>query len=208
MAYDNRQRQEAARSTRARVLEAAMTAFLDRGFAATTIREVAQVAGVSQETIYKTFGTKAALLKSVYDVALAGDDEDVAMGDRPEVMAVREATSPAAAATTYAQLANLIAGRIDPLLRVLLGARGTDDALGEFARTTELERLVGTGFYVRHWAGRGWLRDDIAIDEAIDAVWALNSPQPRWLLLDHGWSEEHYTAWLADLIHHTIFAAR
>lgn len=208
MPYDNRQRRDAARSTRASIIEAAKASFIDRGFGGTTIRQVAEDAGVSQETIYKTFGGKAALLKSVYDVALAGDDEDVAMSARPEVMAVREATTPAAAATTYAQLANLIAGRIDPLLRVLLGARGTDDALGEFARTTEQERLIGSGFYVRHWAGRGWLRDDITINEATEAVWALNSPQPRWLLLDHGWSEERYTLWLADLIHHAIFKDR
>ncbi len=104
-----------------------------------------------------------------------------------------------------AELAQLTSSRIDPLLRVLLGARDTDPALAEFARTTERERHVGSSFYVRRWASNGWLRDDITIDHAIDAVWALNSPQPRWLLLDHGWSEERYTQWLASLIQHAIF---
>ena len=37
-------------------------------------------------------------------------------------------------------------------------------------------------------------------------MWALNSPQPRWLLLDHGWSEEQYTQWLGELILHAVFA--
>ena len=58
---------------------------------------------------------------------------------------------------------------------------------------------------MRHWEAAGWLRDDITVEHAIDTVWALNSPHPRWLLLDHGWSEEEYTAWLAGLIHHGIF---
>lgn len=205
MPYDNRQRREAARTTRARVLAAATASFLGRGFGGTTIRQVAEDAGVSQETIYKSFGGKAALLKAVYDVSLVGDDDDVPLAGRPEAIAVRDAESPAAAATAYAELARLISTRIDPLLRVLLGARDTDRALAEFARTTERERHVGSSFYVRHWATRGWLRDDITVEHAIDTVWALNSPQPRWLLLDHGWSDEQYTPWLAGLIHHAIF---
>jgi AcrR family transcriptional regulator len=207
MAYDNRQRQEAARTTRARIIEAAKAGFLAHGFGGTTIRQFAENAGVSPETIYKTFGGKAALLKSVYDVTLAGDDEDIPLAGRPEAIAVRDAPSPAAAAASYAELAQLISRRIDPLLRVLLGARDTDRGLAEFARTIDQERHVGSSFYVRQWERNGWLRDDITVDQAIDTVWALNSPQPRWLLLDHGWSDEQYTRWLAGLIRRTIFPA-
>ena len=207
MAYDNRQRQEAARTTRARIIEAAKAGFLAHGFGGTTIRQFAEDAGVSQETIYKTFGGKAALLKSVYDVTLAGDDEDIPLAGRPEAIAVRDAPSPAAAAASYAELAQLISRRIDPLLRVLLGARDTDRALAEFARTIDEERHVGSSFYVRQWDRNGWLRNDITVDQAIDTVWALNSPQPRWLLLDHGWSDEQYTRWLAGLIRRAIFPA-
>ena len=206
MPYDNRQRQETARTTRARVIEAAKSSFLGRGFGGTTIRQVAEDAGVSQETIYKTFGGKAALLKSVYDVSLAGDDDDIPLAARPEALAVLEAQSPEAAAQAYAELAQLISSRIDPLLRVLLGARDTDEALAEFARATDRERHVGSSFYVRHWEQNGWLREDITLDHAIDAVWALNAAQTRWLLLDHGWSDEQYARWLAELIRHAIFA--
>ena len=206
MPYDNRQRQETARTTRARILEAAKTSFLGRGFGGTTIRHVAEAAGVSQETIYKTFGGKAALLTSVYDVSLAGDDDDIALAARPEAIAVRDVQSPAAAAVAYAELAQLISSRVDPLMRVLLGARDTDKALAEFAKTTEDERHLGSSFCVRHWQRSGWLRDDITVDRAIDTLWALNSPQTRWLLIDQGWSDEQYTHWLASLIRHAIFA--
>jgi AcrR family transcriptional regulator len=203
--YDNSQRQQMARTTRTRIIDAAKNSFLRRGFGGTTIRQVAQDAGVSQETIYKSFGGKAALLKSVYDVSLVGDQTDVPLAGRPEAIAVRDAQSPAAAATAYAELAQLISSRIDPLLRVLLGVRGTDKALAEFAGTIEKERHAGSSFYVRHWADNGWLRADLTVHHAIDTVWALNSPQPRWLLLDHGWSDKQYTRWLANLIHTAIF---
>lgn len=205
MPYDNSQRHEAARTTRARIRDVAKASFIERGFGATTIRQIAEDAEVSQETIYKTFGGKAGLLKAVYDVSLAGDDDPIPLAERPEAIAVREARSPADAARAYAELAQLISRRVDPLLRVLLGARDTDTALAEFAHTTERERHVGSSFYVRHWATTGWLRDDITIDHAIDTVWALNSPQPRWLLLDHGWTEAEYTEWLARLIQQAIF---
>ena len=69
-------------------------ALLESGFAATTIRSVADSAGVSQETIYKSFGSKAALLKAVYDVALAGDADEVPLAARPEARAVLEAPTP------------------------------------------------------------------------------------------------------------------
>jgi AcrR family transcriptional regulator len=203
--YDSSQRHQAARTTRARIMTVAKAAFIERGFGATTIRQIATDADVSQETIYKSFGGKAALLKAVYDVSLAGDDDPVPLAERPEAIAVRDATSPAEAARAYAELAQLISSRIDPLLRVLLGARDTDTALAEFARTTERERHIGSSFFVRHWATTGWLRADITIDHAIDTLWALNSPQPRWLLVDHGWSAERYTRWLAALIEHAIF---
>ena len=206
MPYDNRQRQATARNTRARIVEVARSSFLRHGFGGTTIRQVAQDADVSQETIYKTFGGKAALLKAVYDVTLVGDDADVPLAARPEAIAVRNAPTPTAAALAYAELAQSISRRIDPLLRVLLGARDTDQALAAFARTTDAERRVGSQFYVGQWAQQGWLRDDISLDQAVDTVWALNSTQPRWLLLDHGWSEDEYTHWLATLIGRAIFA--
>lgn len=207
LTYDNRQRQVTARTTRGRIIAAATSSFLEGGFGGTTIRQVAEDAGVSQETIYKTFGGKAALLKSVYDVSLAGDDDDIPLAARPEAIAIRDAQSPAAAASAYAELAQLISSRIDPLLRVLLGARDTDKALSEFARMTDQERHVGSSLYVRNWEQNGWLRDDITLDHAIDAVWALNSAPTRWLLLDHGWSQEKYTQWLAELICYAVFAS-
>jgi AcrR family transcriptional regulator len=203
--YDNRQRQEASRATRSRIMDVAKTSFIEQGFGATTIRQVAEDADVSQETIYKAFGGKAALLKSVYDVTLAGDDDPIPLARRPEATAVRDAKSCSEAAAAYAKLAQLISNRIDPLLRVLLGVRDTDPALSEFARTIEHERHAGSAFYVRQWVATGWLRDDITVEQAIDTVWALNSPQPRWLLLDHGWSDDQYTQWLGSLIHRAIF---
>jgi AcrR family transcriptional regulator len=206
VAYDNTQRAAAAGNTRQQVLAAASQLFLNKGFGGTTIREIAEAAGVSQETIYKTYGGKARLLKSVYDVALSGDDEDIPLAERPEALAIRAATTPDEAATAYSQLARVIAGRVDPLLRVLLGSRDADTSLSEFANTTDQERLVGARWNATHWDTLGWLRPGLTIERAAEILWALNSAEPRWLLQDRGWTEDDFADWLAEMIRHAIFA--
>ncbi|HYY17440.1 MAG TPA: TetR family transcriptional regulator, partial [Streptosporangiaceae bacterium] len=81
--YQSARRQEQARRTRARICAAATAQFLATGYTGTTIKAVAAAAGVSVPTVEGAFGTKARLLKAAIDVATAGDDDHVAMLDRP-----------------------------------------------------------------------------------------------------------------------------
>src|SRR5260221_10812195 len=80
--YRSSLRDAQARRTRQRVLDAATAVFLDRGYGGATIRAVAAGAKVSVPTVEALFGTKARLLKAAIDVAIAGDDEPVAVLDR------------------------------------------------------------------------------------------------------------------------------
>ena len=204
MTYDNSARAATARATRARILETACASFLARGFAGTTIRLVADEAGVSQETIYKSFGGKAGLLKVVYDTTLAGDDDDVPLAQRPEALAVLEADSGEAAVNAYAKLAQTIGARTDPLVRMIMGSRDTDATLMSFVDTIHQQRRVGSAHWVGHWHAAGWLREDLDVERAADILWALNSYEPRWLLIDRGWTAEEFTAWLAETLRHAL----
>jgi AcrR family transcriptional regulator len=56
-----------------RILRAAHALFVRHGYQATTLTAVADAAGVAHRTVYVRFGTKAALLKRVIDMAVAGD---------------------------------------------------------------------------------------------------------------------------------------
>jgi AcrR family transcriptional regulator len=56
-----------------RIVRAAHELFARNGYQATTLTAVADAAGVAHRTVYVRFGTKAALLKRVIDVALVGD---------------------------------------------------------------------------------------------------------------------------------------
>ncbi|XZE53535.1 TetR/AcrR family transcriptional regulator [Planctomycetaceae bacterium SH139] len=60
-------RSEAAAKTRERLLDAALTIFAQRGYAATGIREILKSAGVTQPTLYHHFADKAALLQALIE---------------------------------------------------------------------------------------------------------------------------------------------
>jgi AcrR family transcriptional regulator len=207
-AYDNTGRAEQARLTRRRVREAALDLLVERGPAAVTMRDVAAHAGVSAETVYKTFHTKAALIKDVYDVALAGDDDPIPMIDRPEIQAVLAASGPRDKLARYASAARGIGERVGPLLvRLLAGARSGDPDLAQFRETTNQERMIGAGAIVRHLVETGGLRADVDPDRARDTVWTLISPEVYDLLVgDRGWTPDEYEQWLAQSLADAIAA--
>ncbi|MEV4351327.1 TetR/AcrR family transcriptional regulator [Actinoplanes sp. NPDC049596] len=198
--YDNTRRAEQARLTRRRVLDAARELLIERGPSAVTMRDVATHADVSAETVYKTFRTKAALIKDVYDVTLAGDDEPVPMIERPEHQAVFAAGNPKDKLRRYAFVARRISERAGPLLaKLLAGARGGDPTLAAFRETINHERLLGATAIVRHLSETGGLRPGLDPAHAADIVWTLISPELYELLVsDRGWSLDAYEQWLAQ----------
>ncbi|MGI8458758.1 MAG: TetR/AcrR family transcriptional regulator [Propionibacteriaceae bacterium] len=80
--YQSPRRLAAAQQTRARIREAAATLFLADGYAATSMRTIAQTAGVAEKTVYLQFENKPALLKEVVETAIVGDDEAIPAADR------------------------------------------------------------------------------------------------------------------------------
>ena len=70
-------RAERARLTRRRIIDAAAELFVERGYGATMLDQVAERAGVAVQTVYFHFGNKSTLLKRALDVAAVGDDEPV-----------------------------------------------------------------------------------------------------------------------------------
>jgi AcrR family transcriptional regulator len=208
MAYDNTARARAARDTRAQVVTAARDLLLARGYGGTTIRAVATAAGVSPETVYKAFGGKAGLLKAVYDVTLAGDDELVPMRDRPQFQALHAARDPAGAAAAYAAIAGTIGARAGPLLSIVLSASGSDPDLAAFAETIGAERLAGARMVAGAWERQGWLRTGLTTERAADIVWTLISPPVHALLASRGWDTAAYQAWLAATLLATVLTGQ
>src|SRR5690349_1961481 len=64
-AYYSQKRTQQAQETRQRVLTAARRLFHERGYATTSLREIARAADVAVETLYAAFGSKRDLLLQI-----------------------------------------------------------------------------------------------------------------------------------------------
>ena len=81
---DGKGGQARTRLARAAVIEAAQALFLDRGYAGTTIEALSDLADVPPATVYRLFSSKLGILKALLDVSIAGDDQAVALEERPQ----------------------------------------------------------------------------------------------------------------------------
>lgn len=199
--YDSSRRREQARRTRAVVIEAAHRLFLDRGFAATTMPEVASAAGVSVQTVYKVFGSKPGLAKAVFDVAIAGDDEPVAMLQRRSLGRVRDERDPRAKLRMYGDFLAEVAPRHVPVQLVIRDAAAADPDARTIWAELQAERLEGMTLFAGALHDEGHLRAGVAADEARDVLWTYNSAELfELLVLERGWSPERYGRWVADAL--------
>ena len=200
--YNSERRREAADRNRSAVLAACRELLFRDGYHATTVRAVAELAGVSVETVYKTFGGKPGMVKALWDVTLAGDDEPVPMGDRPQAQEFLRTSEPGAKLQLYAAFVRGIHERIAPLFTLLTQA-GPD--VGEVLETGERERLTGVAAFVAHLDDAGALGPDADRAQLADALWALAGPQLyTQLTAGRGWSSATYEEWLAATLTATL----
>jgi AcrR family transcriptional regulator len=193
--------QARTRRTRASVVEAARTLFEERGYAATTIEAISERSDTPQATIYRLFGSKLGILKAVIDVAIVGDDEDVAMAERPQV---RELLGDLDAMQRLAQFAALLRdlmARTAPVHRLLADAARSDPEAASLLAEIARQRQEGQQRVARALARSGALREGLRERDAADIVHALASPEVYGLLvLDRGWSGERYERWVAETL--------
>jgi AcrR family transcriptional regulator len=131
------------------VVAAAHDLFLAQGYASTTIDAIAQAAHVSRRTVFNVAGGKAVLLKLALEWAIVGDDEPVALADRPPVKAIQAERDPRKAVALWAQTVVEITARVAPLSEVLYAADGDPDAAGHLANLAR-NRMSGASDFVRN----------------------------------------------------------
>jgi AcrR family transcriptional regulator len=199
--YDASRRREQARARRLAVVLAARELFERDGFRPTTIAAIAAHAGVSAESVYKGFGSKAALAKAVFDLVIAGDDEPVPVAERPAMQAIRDEPDVRRKITMFTEgLAQRQArsARVQILIR---DGRHVDDSLAPIWAKLNDEGLAGMTMLGRHLLGTGQLRDGIGLDEARDVLWNyLAIDTYERLVLTQGWPLDRYSVWLAHAI--------
>lgn len=195
--YDNSARAARARESRGRIVAAARTLFIADGYEPTTLSRIASAAGVSLPTVQKTFGTKAALAKVVYDETLAGDDEPIPMGERPMFQRLEAESDPAEVLRLYAEIAAGLWSRLGEVFPMILGgALSGEPDLVELRRTIAAESRIGARELVDKLISVDGLRPGLDRDDAIDALWWLIQPEQYVMLVGQaGWPLERFVGW-------------
>jgi AcrR family transcriptional regulator len=199
--YDSSGRRARAAETRRQVVEAANRLFVANGFSGTTIAAVARAAGVSAPTLYAAFSSKAELLRSAIDLALAGDDEPVAVADRPLAQWVHEADTAVELLSRYAVMMGNLAERAAPIYMVLVAAADVEPGLADLLADFEKQRLRASTRIAEGVRDRGGLPDARSLTDARDTVWVCNAPEVYvWLTTKRRWSNKRYVSWARNTL--------
>jgi AcrR family transcriptional regulator len=201
--YESPVRQEQAAQTRARIVDAAGELFLSRGYGRTTIRQVAEAAGVAVDTVYAAFGTKPRLLTALIDARLSAGTGAANVMDRPQALAVRDEPDQRQQIRLLAEdLANVVRG-VGPVFELLRSAASIEPAMAAVYAEMQEYRYQNMRRAIGWIADRGPLRLDV--DRAAETLWALVSPDTARQLQDlRGWTTPEYAAWLADVLTRTL----
>jgi AcrR family transcriptional regulator len=197
--YRSPHRREQAATTRSSVLTAARDLLQDRGYAATSVADIAHLAGVSVDTVYASVGRKPELVLAVIDMVLGGADEPVPAEQRDYVLAIRTEPSALGKIRVYAAAVAGLVPRTAPLQEALRAAGESDaDCAAAWQRLVK-RRAANMRLFAADLRSTGELRDDLADEEVADVVWSTNAAE-YWLLLEQrDWTPARYQALLVDL---------
>lgn len=205
-AYVSRLRDEQAAASRIAVLAAARELFVAQGYGATTLDQVAKRAGVSKPTVFTAVGNKVTLLEKVRDVAMAGDDELVAVTQRASVAAIADAPDLTTSVAAAARHITDVVRRYADVHEVIRGASGTDPQVARLWETAERERHVGAGHLLERLSAHG--RPAVPRRQAQDRLWMLMAPDNyHRLVVVRGWTRAAYVRWLSDQVRSLFVSA-
>ncbi len=172
--------------------------FVAGGYAGATIRAIAAEAGVSVPTVELLFATKARLLKAAIDVAIAGDDEAVAVLDRSWTSAAIASASADEFLSIVASAIGAAQARSAGLVLAVFEGSSKDPELAELTEQMIRQRAITAEWIVDGLAGKADLREELTRQDAADTVWLLMEPAVFDRLVRHRqWTVDRYQDWFA-----------
>ena len=194
-----------ARETRRRVVDAALRLFVEHGYMPTTMGAIAQEAGVAVQTLYLSFGSKAAILSSALDVAIVGDDAPVPLLERPWVQQLRAEDDGRRSVVLLCRETARLLCRVAPLHAAIRAATGDAEVASLLERDQE-RRYVTERQCVSMLADKLGFDAQLGEARAADIVYGLLSEAVYLLFcVDRGWTVEEWSGWVAETLASQLF---
>jgi AcrR family transcriptional regulator len=203
--YDARRRQAEARARQGRVVDAARELFLQRGYGATTIGDIAEAADVSVPSVYAAFESKAGVLSRVVETAITGDEAAPPVLEQPAGRAILAEPDLAKRLQSIVHLLRLSHERAAALIQLVESAQASDPALGNLAEKIDASLHQDARVFVDALPKRT-LRRDITRQEAADLLYMFSAARNWSVLVERcGWTPEQYERWMTDTITGLLF---
>lgn len=197
--YHAPQRAQQAAATRRAVLDAARALFTTTGYAATTVAQIAERAGVNVDTVYAAVGRKPVVLREVVETAISDGDHAVPAAEREYVQAIRAARTAAEKIAVYAAALAAMGPRTAQVFVALRDAATRDAACAALHTEITERRAANMRLFAADLRATGELRADLTDDEVADIVWSMNAAEYYTLLVHRrGWTPQRYGEFLAD----------
>lgn len=171
-------RERMAQQTRREILEAARRLFVERGYVATSVSEIAEEAGVAVQTIYARLGSKRGMLVALLDVI----DEEA--GVPAAAAAIQAAAAPADALSAAIGLTRAFVEKCGDVISSLVAAAAVEPELGGALAEGERRHREGSRFTIDRIAELGGLRAELPRSEAAALLSAATA--------HYAWSELVY----------------
>ena len=183
-------------------MDAAAELFVRDGYGGTTLEQIATRAGVAVQTVYFHFGNKRSVLKEAVDIAAVGDDQPVAMLDRPWLDRVREERDPERVIAAWIAYGGGVVARVGPIMRVVRDAAVVDPEMGEQWVANETETASAFRVLADQLASMNALR--VPVDEAVDILCVLAGLETYLQLAGRGWTPQQWERFVVDALSHAL----
>ena len=184
-------RERKAQLTRDEILLAARRLFAERGYARTSVRDIAHAAGVSPQTVYDSVGSKQALVAALNDLI----DREAGIG--AIVQRLGKTDDPQELATASARITRAILEHCEDILHALVTGAAAEPELAAVLAEGQRRHVAGTRQIVDRLRELDALSDTDP-DAAADTLAAVTDVRFALVLQEsYGWSPERLEQWMA-----------
>jgi AcrR family transcriptional regulator len=188
-------RERMAQQTRGEILTAARRLFAERGYAATSINDIAEEADVAVQTIYARLGSKRGMLIALIDLI----DEEA--GVEQLVEHIQSASTPPKILSAEVRLTRVFQERCGDIIGALFSAAGAEPELADAVAEGQRRHREGARITIERILSLDGLHDHEHPERA-QALLALSTSHEAWHELIHSYklSWDEAEAWLTTAL--------
>jgi len=198
--YNSLRRMNQAHQTRAEIADAARRLFVEHGWAATTVRDVAREAGVSVPTVYAAYQNKPGLVWALVEATGVAADLSRMIDELERTADPRQNLAAMAAFDRRAF------ERSGDLIALVREAGRTEPDLADFYQRARRQADQTRVEVFTDWPA-GTLRQDLDIATAVDVYAALcNIDVYTTLTVERSWPAERVERWWSESLARELLA--